>query len=455
MKSGSNLELLLTGGNFVVTAELGPPKGASAEDIIAKVHLLRGYVDAANITDNQTAVVRMSSIAAGAMLVREGLEPIIQMVTRDRNRIAIQSDALGAAALGIKNCLCLTGDHPKLGNHPKAKSVFDIDSIQLIQMLRNLRDQKVFDNGEKVEKVECRFFLGAAWSPLSDPQPIRPVRLAKKIAAGADFIQTQAVFDVKAFEDKMKLIRERDLHKKTHILAGIIPAKSLGMVRYMREYVPGVVVPDWVVSRMEGAKDKKREGIEIAVEIINELRQIEGICGIHIMAVNWEEAVPEVTEKAGLLPRPAARVIPEVVPAMPPLRKEVPVGERHKVLLVDDDPDLIAPMQVVFEAEGFLVDTAADGVIALEKVKANRPDLIVLDLLMPRKDGFAVCSELKADPLYAEIPVIILTSVKQSAAQRRYELEKGLALDVADYAEKPVDPLELVNRVKKVLGARK
>lgn len=455
MKSGSNLETILTQRHFAVTAELGPPKGASAEDIIRKANILRGYIDAANITDNQTAVVRLSSTAAGAIIVREGLEPIMQMVTRDRNRIALQSDALGAAALGIRNCLCLTGDHQKMGNHPKAKGVFDLDSIQLLQMLKNLRDQKTFDNGEKVEKAEPRFFLGAAWSPLADPQVIRPIRLSKKIAAGADFIQTQAVFDVKAFAEKMKLVRERGLHEKTHILAGVIPAKSLGMIRYMREYVPGVVVPAEIVARMEGAKDKKKEGINIAVEIINQLREIEGVRGVHIMAVNWEEAVPEIIEKAGLLPRPAARPVPEVAPVTPLLRKEKPVGEKHRILLVDDDPDLIAPMKIVFEAEGFAVDTAHDGVAALEKIHLVRPDLIVLDLLMPRKDGFAVCSELKADPQFAGIPVIILTSVKQSAAQRRYELEKGLALDVADYAEKPVDPLELVNRVKKVLGAEK
>jgi methylenetetrahydrofolate reductase (NADPH) len=305
-KSGSNLEKTLSNGEFAVTAELGPPKSADLELIKKKARLLKGCVDAVNITDNQTAIVRVSSIAAGKLVLDMGLEPIIQMTCRDRNRLSIQSDVLGAYLLGIRNILCLTGDHQCFGNHPTAKHVFDLDSLQLIQMLKNMRDKKVFASGEeiknskKAEVIEPRMFIGAAANPFADPFEFRVIRLEKKINAGIDFIQTQCIYDMDRFEKWMEQVRERKLHKKCKILAGVTPLKSAGMARYMRDKVAGVSVPNFYVERIAKAQDPKTEGINICVEQIRQLRKIEGIAGVHIMAIEWEEKVPEIVEKAKL-----------------------------------------------------------------------------------------------------------------------------------------------------------
>ncbi|HDP70559.1 MAG TPA: methylenetetrahydrofolate reductase [Actinobacteria bacterium] len=307
MKSGSNLEKVLEAGHFAVTAELGPPKGADAEVISKKTDILKDCVDAVNITDCQTAVVRMSSIAAAAILVSKGLEPIIQMTCRDRNRIAIQSDLLGASALGIKNLLCLTGDHQKFGNHPQSKNVFDLDSIQLIKMIKDMRDEKKFQCGEEIE-VEPRFFVGAAENPFSDPFEYRALRLAKKVEAGIDFVQTQIVYNVEKFAKWMEMVRELGLHKKVYILAGVAPLKSVGMAKYMKSCVPGMDVPNEVIERMVavGKEGAKEEGKNICVDIIEQVKKIKGIAGVHIMAVEWEEVVSGIVEKAGFLPRPKA-----------------------------------------------------------------------------------------------------------------------------------------------------
>lgn len=303
MKSGSNLERVLEEGHFAVTAELGPPKGSSAEFVRRKAGLLKPCCDAANITDNQTAVVRMSSVAACALVKQEGLDPVMQMTCRDRNRIAIQSDVLGAVALGIRNLLCLSGDHQKFGNHPGSKNVHDLDSIQLIGAVRKMRDEAQFMSGDKISGG-MPLFIGAAANPYADPFEFRVLRLAKKVKAGADFIQTQAVFDVERFAKWMEMVRDKGLDQKVRILAGLIPIKSVGMARYMRDYVSGLMVPDELVDRMENAKDAKEEGVQIALEIIEQIRDIPGVHGIHIMAVAWEEVVPLITERAGFLPRP-------------------------------------------------------------------------------------------------------------------------------------------------------
>jgi methylenetetrahydrofolate reductase (NADPH) len=303
MKSGSNLERVLTEGHFAVTGELGPPKGTSADFIRRHAEVLKNHVDAANITDNQTAVVRMSSVAASAIIKQMGLDPVMQMTCRDRNRIAMQSEILGAVALDIGNLLCLSGDHQKFGNHPEAKNVHDIDSMQLIQMAKRMRDEDQFLSGDKVSGG-VRLFIGAAANPFADPFEFRPLRLEKKVRAGADFIQTQGVFDVERFARYMEMVCDRGLHEQTHILAGIIPMKSAGMARYMRDYVAGLTVPDELVARMEKAEDAKEEGVRIAVELIEQLREIEGVRGVHIMAVAWESIVPVIVERAGLSPRP-------------------------------------------------------------------------------------------------------------------------------------------------------
>jgi len=303
MKAGTNLEKVLESGRFAVTAEAGPPKGASAAVIQRKGELLRHCCDAVNVTDNQTAIVRMSSLAGCVLLKQLGAEPVMQMVCRDRNRIAIQSDVLGAVALGIGNILCLSGDHQKFGNHPTAKNVFDIDSIQLIQTLKNMRDEGKFLCGEDISG-EFPLFIGASANPFADPFEFRVVRLAKKVKAGADFIQTQAIYDVAKFVKWMEMVTERGLDKQVHILAGVIPIRSTGMARYMRDYVSGISVPDEIVTRMEQAENAKEEGARIVLEIIEQLKEIAGVHGIHIMAVGWEDIVPEIVEKAGLLPRP-------------------------------------------------------------------------------------------------------------------------------------------------------
>jgi len=303
MKSGSNLEKVLESGRFAVTAEAGPPKGTTGALVQKKGEVLKPCCDAVNVTDNQTAIVRMSSIAGCVLLTQIGVEPVMQMVCRDRNRIALQSDILGAVALGVRNMLCLSGDHQKFGNHPTAKGVFDIDSIQLIQTVKRMRDEKKFINGEDITG-DVPLFIGAAENPFADPFEFRVVRLGNKIKAGADFIQTQAVYDVAKFAKWMKMVADKGLDKQVHILAGIIPIKSAGMARYMRDYVAGVYVPNEVVSRMEQAKSAKEEGVKIILEIIEQVKEIPGVHGIHIMAVGWEEIVPAIAEKAGLLPRP-------------------------------------------------------------------------------------------------------------------------------------------------------
>lgn len=303
MKSGSSLERILLGGQFAVTAEAGPPKGSSAGVVQRKGELLKFCCDAVNVTDNQTAIVRMSSLS-GCVLLRElGIEPVLQMVVRDRNRLALQSDVLGAAALGIRNILCLSGDHQRFGNHPTAKGVYDIDSIQFIQMVKRMRDDHQFLNGEEISG-DVPFFVGAAANPFADPFEFRVVRLAKKVKAGADFIQTQGVFDVPKFSAWMDMVRDQGLHEKTHILAGLIPIKSVGMARYMRNNVSGLSVPKALVDRMSDSKDPKEEGVKICLETIEQLKEIEGIHGIHIMAVAWEDIVPRIVQEAGLMPRP-------------------------------------------------------------------------------------------------------------------------------------------------------
>jgi 5,10-methylenetetrahydrofolate reductase len=245
----------------------------------------------------------MSSLAGCVLLKQQGVDPVMQIVCRDRNRIAIQSDVLGAIALGIGNILCLSGDHQMFGNHPTAKNVFDIDSIQLIQALKIMRDEKKFICGEDISG-EAPIFIGAAANPYADPFEFRATRLAKKVKAGADFIQTQAVYDVAKFAKWMEMVAGKGLDKQTHILAGVIPIRSAGMARYMRDYVSGVSVPDETVTRMEQAKEAKEEGARIAIELIEQLKEIPGIHGVHIMAVGWEDIVPEIVKQAGLLPRP-------------------------------------------------------------------------------------------------------------------------------------------------------
>ena len=305
MKSGSRLERVLEAGHFAFTSELGPPQGANVEAIRKKAGYLKGITDMVNITDNQTAVVRMASWAAALIAIQEGLEPNFQMVCRDRNRIAMQSDILGAYAHGIRNMLCLSGDHQQFGNHPFTKGVFDIDSIQLVQMVKRMRDDKKFLNGDDIDGAP-RLFIGAAANPFAEPFEWRVHRLAKKISAGADFIQTQCVYDMKLFREWMKQASDMGLTEKVHILAGVTPLKSAGMARYMANNVSGITIPDDIIDRMAKAPKGAgaEEGIKICLEQIEEMKQIKGLHGVHLMAIEWEHRVPEIAERAKLLPRP-------------------------------------------------------------------------------------------------------------------------------------------------------
>ena len=301
----SNLKKVLEIGKFAVTAECGPPKGADPESVLKKAKLLKDKVDAVNVTDNQTAIVRMSSLAACSLLKTGGFDPVLQMVVRDRNRIALQSDILGASALGIRNVLCLSGDHQIFGNQPQAMGVFDLDSIQFVQVVKAMRDNGTILGGDALN-MPPDIFIGAAANPFADPLEFRAVRLSKKIMAGADFIQTQCIYNLKRFETWINMARDRGLTEKAFILGGVTPLKSPGMARYMKNKVSGMDVPDEVIKRMEGVpRDKQREeGIRICVETIERLKETPGVKGVHIMAIEWEEVVGEIVERAGLLPRP-------------------------------------------------------------------------------------------------------------------------------------------------------
>lgn len=405
MISGSNLEQVLISGQFTVTGELGPPQNGNFDVVRDKARILKGHVDAVNITDCQTAIVRMSSLTAGLIALAEGVEPVMQMTCRDRNRIGIQSDILGASALGIKNLLCLTGDHQKFGNHPQAKGVFDMDSIQLLGMVKTMRDDKKFQCGDEIKSHEPRLFLGAAANPFADPFEYRPIRVGKKVEAGASFIQTQIIYNVEKFARFMEIVRDLGLHEKVYILAGVTPPKSVGMARYMKKFVPGLDVTDEVIERLKGAKDPKEEGINICVDIIKQVREIPGVAGVHVMAIEWEQAVPEIVSLAGLSPRPGAKTVE------PRLRSS--------------------------EAIELIVSNAKEGAkaeiekAALEQAQASR------DLVAKEKEKITLeISSLKrqteeakaiADQKEAEIKRLTEELAKTKAGQGHAQAAKGLA----------------------------
>jgi methylenetetrahydrofolate reductase (NADPH) len=302
----SRLRKVLKAGHFAVTAECGPPKGADPEVIRKKGSLLKGYVDSVNVTDNQTGVVRLCSLAACTILREEGLDPVLQMVTRDRNRIALQSDILGASALGIRNILCLSGDHQSFGNQPDAKGVFDIDSVQLVATVRQMRDTAKILGGEELS-LAPELFIGAVENPFAEPFAFRVIRLAKKIAAGAEFIQTQCIYNLERFKEFMTQVRDRGLESRAFILGGVTPFKSARMAEYMAKNVAGIDVPEELIKRLKGVApaEQKKEGLKICVETIQALREMPGVHGIHIMAIEWEDVVPEIVSAAGLSGRPA------------------------------------------------------------------------------------------------------------------------------------------------------
>lgn len=304
MRSGSRLERVLRSGRFAVTAELNPPDSADPQAVYERALVLAEVCDAINATDASGANVHMSSVGVCALLTRAGYEPVMQVSCRDRNRIAIQGDLLGAAAMGVRNVLCLTGDGVQAGDQPGAKPVFDLDSITLLRTASILRDQSRFLSGRVLETAP-RFFLGGASNPFVPPYDFRPLRLAKKVQAGAEFIQTQYCFDVGRFKQFMSTIRELGLHKQAFILVGVGPLRSAKAAEWMRTHVPGVMIPDEMIRRLQGVSpaEQKREGKRICVEIIQQVREIEGVSGVHVMAYRQEELVAEIIQDAGLLPR--------------------------------------------------------------------------------------------------------------------------------------------------------
>jgi methylenetetrahydrofolate reductase (NADPH) len=305
MRAGTRFERMLRAGHFTVTAELSPPDGAHPELVNGRVKDIGPYADAINVVDASGANVHMSSVAVCALLVQTGYEPVLQVACRDKNRIAIQGDLLGAHALGMRNVLCLTGDGVQAGDHPEALPVFDFDSMMLLRTARILRDQGHFLSGRKLE-TSPQFFLGGAENPFVPPYDFRPHRLAKKVEAGADFIQTQYCYDVPRLVTFMQKVRDLGLHEKVFILIGVGPLRSAKVSEWMRSNVPGVVIPGEVIKRLEGAPKgkQKEEGMRVCVEIIQQIREIPGIHGIHIMAYKLEELIGPMLEACGLLPRP-------------------------------------------------------------------------------------------------------------------------------------------------------
>ncbi len=305
LKSGSRLERVLAAGRFAVTVEIVPPASPDPTSLLASAKALRGYADAFNVTDSPRASVRMAGWAASSLLLREGLEPVMQIATRDRNRIALQADVLGAAALGVRNVLCMSGDDPTAGNEPEAAKVDDLDTRGLIEALRDMRDRGRLRGGDPVDP-RPKLFIGTAATPLAGGLEDSFAKLRGKVEAGADFVQTQGVFDVGAFEEWVHLLRKEWLHEKVHLLAGVIPLRSAKGARFVTEKLAGAAVPADVVAKLDRASNSKAAGIRIAVETVEGLRRIEGVHGVHLMAVGWEEAIPTILRETGLHPRPDA-----------------------------------------------------------------------------------------------------------------------------------------------------
>lgn len=298
--SRGRLEHVLRAGAFAITAEIAPPDSADPADVYKRAALFEGHVDALNATDGSGANCHMSSVGMCALLTRLGHSMVLQISCRDRNRIAIQGDVLGAAAMGVANILCLTGDGVQAGDHPGAKPVFDLDCMSSLQMIRDMRDDSHFLSGRKLTSPP-HVFLGAVANPFAPPLDYRPWRLAKKIAAGAQFVQTQYCFDIQVFSEYMKVVRDLGLHKQVFILAGVGPLASAGSAEWIRRHVAGVHIPDAIIDRLRGARDQAQEGVNICVDMVEQIRNIEGVHGIHVMAYRQEHRVAEIVERSGVL----------------------------------------------------------------------------------------------------------------------------------------------------------
>ncbi len=298
--SRGRLERILRRGDFAVTAELNPPDTADPHEVYDRGAVFDGWVDAMNATDGSGANCHMSSVGICALLTRVGYAPVLQISCRDRNRIAIQGDVLGAAAMGVNNVLCLTGDGVQAGDQPGAKPVFDLDCMSLLQTIRTLRDEGQFLSGRKIT-APPQLFLGAAINPFAPPHDFRALRLKKKIEAGAQFVQSQYCYDVPMLKKYMDQVTDMGLHENCFILIGVGPLASARAARWMRSNVPGVHIPDYIIGRLEGSKDQKHEGKQICIDIIREVREIAGVSGIHVMAYRQEELVADIVRESGVI----------------------------------------------------------------------------------------------------------------------------------------------------------
>lgn len=298
--SPGRLERVLRAGVFAVTAEIAPPDSADPEEVYRRAAFFDGCVDAINATDGSGANCHMSSVGMCSLLTRRGYAMVMQVSGRDRNRIAIQGDVLGAAAMGVSNILCLTGDGVRVGDHPEAKPVFDLDCMSMLSMIRGMRDEQQFLSGRKLDSPP-RVFLGAAANPFVPPLDYRPLRLAKKVAAGAQFVQTQYCFDIDLFKDYMAVVRDHGVHEKVYIIAGVGPLASAKSAEWIRSNVPGVHIPDTIIKRLQGAEKQKEEGVNICIDMIRQLQEIEGVHGVHIMAFRQEHRVAEIVERSNVL----------------------------------------------------------------------------------------------------------------------------------------------------------
>lgn len=298
--SPGRLERVLRSGSFAVTAEVSPPDSTDPDEVYRRAAIFDGYVDAINATDGSGGNCHMSSVGVCSLLTRRGYAMILQMTCRDRNRIAIQGDLLGASAMGVANVLCLTGDGVANGDHPQAKPVFDLDCMTLLDTIRTMRDKGEYLSGRKI-KNPPRVFLGAAINPFAPPHDFRSIRFAQKVTAGAQFVQTQYCFDIGMFEQYMQRVRDAGLDEQVFILAGVGPLASARSAEWIRSNVPGVVIPDSYIERLKGARDQAQEGVEICKDVIHQLREIDGVSGVHIMAYRQEHRVAEIVETSGIV----------------------------------------------------------------------------------------------------------------------------------------------------------
>ncbi len=418
-----SLRSALESGKFVVTAEVGPPKGIELDEVLECARLLRGRVDGVNVTDLQSSILRLGSLATCHILKEQGLEPILQITCRDRNRLALQSDLLSAALLGIENVLVLTGDYPLLGDHPQAKPVFDLDSVQLLWVLRKM--QEGYDAVGNRLQGKPSFFVGAVVNTGVDSEAaleLQILKMEKKIDQGARFFQTQVIFDVKRFRRFMERVNGR----RVPILAGIMLLKSARMARYMNENVPGVFVPEPIIKRMARTKDKVRTAIEIAAELVEEIRPY---CqGIHIMSVGWERYIPDLLDALGVEPQLAT------------------------VMVIDRDVHFLDFVSRALSSSRCSVVGITQSSEVLRRLQAQPADLIILGTLERPDEAPRLCRLLKAHPAFEDIPILVADVSRERLGGTGWRREDGLSMEADDYVVRPITEEELTERVRALLG---